>query len=439
MLCLQSLAVRHSPGTLLGISMAQKGIKRAATMNLDDAAQLRRQAEEIETTNRLSVISAVLRETPLYISVVESALRQAGADLSKVNLEAEPVPAKKSKAAAANARSELLPKCEVYFGMLSGPTLQALLCDLEACYTPESLSSLKPSPRKAIPKLALQALMEFLTGMRADTWIGSTGKLKEYEYLSQTLKKLNTMRGRRGRDVRLPPVWGTDGVYAIVGSSGECVMLRHKFLGEEKKPLRALPADLFKMIRDQKGLMIEKNWSEVDALLVEVKGKLRYRISLLYVEEVEENILPSVGEFPENPGENVARPASLEAGMLKMLETDSFTRYRGPRTNSSETLGGESAASQGWPCSPSNASGSSPPPPSATLMQVMQSRSDGQPAAMGGSCWSLGAVGSQAQGPLREKAAEDDQEENLCTPPSKKAIVDESEWDLQGVKELPPK
>ena len=145
-------------------------------MSLDDAAALRRQAETIKTNNRLSIIAAVLREAPLYIPVVEMALRQAGADLSRVSLEPELPPAKKAKAGSSSARAEVLPKREVYFGMLSGPTLQALLSELEACYTPESLSGLKPSPRKAIPKHGLQCLLEFLTGMRSDSWISSTGQ-----------------------------------------------------------------------------------------------------------------------------------------------------------------------------------------------------------------------------------------------------------------------
>ena len=57
--------------------------------------------------------------------------------------------------------------------------------------------------------------------------------------------------------MRLPPVWGADGAYGIVSSDGETVMLRHKFSDEAQKPLRALPADQFKMIRDPKALQIE--------------------------------------------------------------------------------------------------------------------------------------------------------------------------------------
>ena len=416
--------------------MAAKGFKRANSMSLGDAAALRKQAEEIELTNRLSTITAVLRKEPLYIPVVENALKQAGVVLENVLVEAEAPPAKKAKAGAVVTQTTILPKCEVYFGMLSGPSLSALLFELETCYTPESLTRLKPSPRKAIPKQSLLALLEFLTGMRPDTWIGTSGKLKEFHYLSQALQTLNTKRGRRGRDVRLPPSWGQDGVYRVEArDDDDGIQIVHKFVGGETPLVRCLGPDHVKMIRDRAALTIEKNWSEVDALLVEVRGKIRLRLSVLFQGHVEENALASIGEFPDNPADHIPKPATLDAGMIKMLEADSFSRYRSPHTTaSSETLGGDSHSS--FEESP-GASSAHSPQGSASLRECLQ---NSQPLT-----GPIGAVTmcepGEGSGSSRNNTSPAGVQGAVFDKPSqlpcRLTAFDESQISLQKIKELP--
>ena len=161
--------------------MAKAGIKRGSSFSLDDAAELRRQAEEIELANRVNMVASCLKRHPLYLPVVERALKDAGADLAgELPIEETPQPKKAKAAPASSGKGSVLPKCEVYFGMVSSGNMQALLGEMETFFTPESLSRLRPAARRAVPKPVLMQVLEFLTGMRQDTWLGTTGPLKTF-------------------------------------------------------------------------------------------------------------------------------------------------------------------------------------------------------------------------------------------------------------------
>ena len=387
-------------------------------MSLEDAAALRKQAGEIEMQNRVSVIGQTLRKNPLLIPVVEKALNEAGIDVSSLELLPEPGPAsKKSKTSdAAVGKGSHLPKCEVYFGMLSSNTLQALLCELEACYTPESLSRLRPSARRAVPKASLLNLIEYLTGLKHDSWIGTTGPLKSFDYLAEALGRLNVLRGRRGRDVRLPPDWASDGVYRVFVSPEGRVGIQHKFL--EKHSMASLPDQQLRIVRFPASLLIEKNWSETDALLVEVKGKLRFRIASLFADLVSENVLHSIGEYPENNVEALPRPF-LEAGMAELMEGDRFVGR--PAL--------ENGLARAWSASTIADAGESPGSKSSrAVTEAEKAPTDMEDLATEAGVPGKDGEDADADGP--EALPEEDQQQEEAAPAADGDIVDESKLAL---------
>ena len=327
--------------------MAKAGLKRGASFTLDDAAVLRRQAGEIEVQNRITKVAHCLKKYPLYLPVCERALTEAGADLSlEPVMEEAPAPKKARSAPNLMGKGSVLPKCEVYFGMVSSGNLQHLLGEMEAFFTPENISRLRPTARRAVPKASLQQLVEFLTGMRADSWIGTAGPLKTFDHLAASLAKLNVLRGRRGRDLRLPPTWPVDGVYRAFVSVEGRIGIVHKFLEHKPSSIVSLPDEYLAVVKFPHALVVERNWSEVDALLVEAKGKLRFKLATLFPDLVHENVLSLIGEHPVNNCEALPRPANMEHALTDLLDSEKFTRRPAlcPEEASSSTVKGGSYA-----------------------------------------------------------------------------------------------
>ena len=295
--------------------MSKTPMKRGSSFSLDDAKDLRRQAGEIETQNRIGKVAKCLKDNPLLLPIAERALTEAGADLS-ADLEPEesPLPKKARPAPSNLGAGSQLPKCEVYFGMISSGNMQHILGALEPFFTPEYISRLRPSARRAIPKPSLMQLMEFLTGMRADTWIGTNGPLKSFD---SSMCALNNLRGRRGRELRLPPSWPLDGVYRVYVSDEGQICIQHKFIEQKKHAIALLPQDFLRIVKFPHQLSLEKNYSEMDALLV--------KVSALFGELVTENVLGLIGVHPENSCEPLPRP-SMENSLTELLEAEHFTK-----------------------------------------------------------------------------------------------------------------
>ena len=108
--------------------------------------------------------------------------------------------------------------------------------------------------------------------------------------------------------------------------------LEHKYLNDKTRATVSLPDTYLTIIRNPHALLLEKNYSEVDALLVEGKGKLRFRVSSLYLDLVHENVLPLIGEHPENSCEALSRPAELEGELAQLLNAEKFTRSSAGQT-----------------------------------------------------------------------------------------------------------
>ena len=145
-----------------------------------------------------------------------------------------------------------------------------LVIALEPVWTKHSLAACKPTPKKQIPKSTLLEILEFARGVPADSNLGAEGVLKTVQGLTTALEALND-RGHRGLALGLPPVWPQCGVYSLQVQSST-VKIIHKFLD---------PKFAAKVVSNEV-------CSEVHAMLVEEAGYVRFRVSQLFKDHIEE-------------------------------------------------------------------------------------------------------------------------------------------------------
>lgn len=110
-------------------------------------------------------------------------------------------------------------------------------------------------------KEVMQKLVEMVTGMSPDTAL--SGKLADLQNFKAYCKSCHEARGRRGRDLTLPPNWQEDGIYSIAEVRSSGVVVHHKFTGAVAMiELDKVPP--FKCLQD---LYINANWSETRATI----------------------------------------------------------------------------------------------------------------------------------------------------------------------------
>ena len=268
-------------------------VKQTASEKLQKAAAHRKQGLALELAARAEKIYSIIKGSAELCGACEAALEDCGVDLeSHFKNDAAP----KSKAAAKSKErvdaSSFLPRTTTALGGLHQDVLMYLLVNIgEAVVTPHALNALKPTAKKAIPKAAIQELIEFATECSPSSWIGTSGPLKVVGNLQKALAKLNELHGHRLRCLPLPPQWDTHGVYQI-SSEGDSIFVTHKFLTD--KPTRALPADQLAVINDMTNLHIEANHSSKGAILVESDAVLSYPLKKLFKDD-----------FPDDPFEDI--------------------------------------------------------------------------------------------------------------------------------------
>lgn len=108
-------------------------------------------------------------------------------------------------------------------------------------------------------KEQMQRIVEMGTSMPPDMVISSS--MSELASFKSYARSRYLSRGRRCRDLPLPPVWGRDGWFRIEGLSDAGATIRHKFL--EKTAL--VPLDKLPRHHSLANLYMEYNWSETRA------------------------------------------------------------------------------------------------------------------------------------------------------------------------------
>lgn len=104
-------------------------------------------------------------------------------------------------------------------GQLSVLWLKEILGWLEpASLNAFALRALVPQGKREVPKEDLLRLLEFSTGLGADT--GLQGDMRNISSLRASVKELYATLGRRLRDCRLPVDWATGGLFVLSKEGG---------------------------------------------------------------------------------------------------------------------------------------------------------------------------------------------------------------------------
>lgn len=144
-------------------------------------------------------------------------------------------------------------------------------------------------------------LVEFAAGVSPDAYLGTEGVLKSQKFLVQRLCELNLHMGRRARELVLPPKWTSVGFYRV-DIQHNIVWIEHRFAAQDAR--RQLPPSQARLVHDHKALKVERNWSEMNAMLTETHGILRHKIHLM---------LSDMG--CEDPLQNVSAIKAIEDGV----------------------------------------------------------------------------------------------------------------------------
>lgn len=171
-------------------------------------------------------------------------------------------------------RQGMIATCYTTISSFSVVGLQELLAFIE----PQSLSKSNLRAKNMVvhgqrqsAQLALARLLEICTGIDQD--FSLKGKHRRWENFLQFLLDQSQLRGRRGRDVQLPPDYdAVDGIYRLFAEDGQ-LMVMHRFL----KFAIVLPEDWQPKCVDDDDIVsaytCEYNWSETRAQLVRADAK----------------------------------------------------------------------------------------------------------------------------------------------------------------------
>jgi len=282
--------------------------KVSPSERMDKASMMRVKAMAIEKGAKIQLIHKVLKARPDLCTPVCDCLAEQGIDLDKAATQPElltkSAPLQLNDAAAAQSKGssgsstrastadgdneqeaqDKIPRSETTLGMIHLDRLMVIASRMQpVAFSKHTLKLLKPSPQRGIPKARLLELIEFDTGAGPDSYIGTDGRLKSQEVLTNRLIELSVANNLRGRDLSLPPDFHSHGVYKVEVDGGK-IYIVHKFAkaGTNRKEL---PASQARLVDDHRALRLDRNYSEMGAVLVETKGIIRYRVHNLFPNE----------------------------------------------------------------------------------------------------------------------------------------------------------
>lgn len=268
---------------------------------MDKAAKLRQKGAALERAAKIQRINAVLKRRPDLCDKVCETLANHGGSVEEEEKKATEGGGGCSGSLGRIGGSSFagadegddggtgeidrIPRCETTLGSLRINRLEALLSSVElVAFSKHNLKALKPSGKKALTKEMLNPIIEFVSGWNPDFFLGTDGPLKSQRHLQSALGFANQERGRRGRELPLPPRWPRDGNYLVLSMETK-IFIAHKFM--KKNGRREVPASEVRKVHDAKALRIERNWSEATALLIEPRGYIRLEVMRLFPEVLE--------------------------------------------------------------------------------------------------------------------------------------------------------
>ena len=167
-----------------------------------------------------------------------------------------------------NDPSNWIPHCYTTIGGCSLHFLKPMLSAIEPIsFSGLSLRGLVERGKREVSKRSLTDIIEFVTALDSETPLN--GDMKFLPKLHFLLGQMSIARGRKGRDLRLPPDWLKDGYYRIVDETTEHPKVEHRYLGL----VRALPMHKFQGGHEEiADARIDNNFSELRASISTIMG-----------------------------------------------------------------------------------------------------------------------------------------------------------------------
>lgn len=140
-----------------------------------------------------------------------------------------------------------------------------ILSSLETTLSTSNLRAMRCP--EAPSKHGLLRILEFATGLPADTPLHNRVAFTCYNRLAYVAQQMALARGRRALFLSLPPDWATAGLFEVRGMSATepgAVEVAHRF----SNSVATIPASKVPAHQTEQDLVINCNWSEERACLV---------------------------------------------------------------------------------------------------------------------------------------------------------------------------
>ena len=200
---------------------------------------------------------------------------------------------------------------------LSGPNLRRMLVRGKACENKE----------------LMVRIVEVLTGCPFD--LAFTGKLAKLKGLKEYMMGMYLRRGRRGRELSLPPAWERDGLYLLVGLTDSGLEVKHRFLQKSVVlNIEDLPSN-----NGLGDLRIHRNWSEQGAFVAlphEVDGSgIRIMLHAYFPNQESSLALQNGSHATASPPSK--RPLALEDGKASLTADEVAENFVTPKKAKTDT------------------------------------------------------------------------------------------------------
>jgi len=340
-----------------------KAQKRPKLTDMEKAQKLTQRAAEATNKANVTFIVETMKNNPVVVTSMVNHLKQLGfyknADGEAVAPTVPPSPGGSSVSDglsvvdAARAR-DAIPGC--YRTLDSAPPLylERLVELVEpVSFSKQQCKLLTSNRRRCTQREPFLQLLECVCEIDREMPLLRNGiDFHNIGVFSEYLKKQSELRGRRGRDMTLPPRWQNVGLYDLT-VDGEiiCIAEHYTTPGHPKRSVRIVWAD--EGIKDPAAVYVSENWSQ---------SKARLREEASWYARPVEALLPKKPTLPdENPtlaieGGGDQTPIKGSSGLAGQLAlSDGPTTPVKASSASSVALGSDGSATRSDCVSPSPA------------------------------------------------------------------------------------
>ena len=196
-----------------------------------------------------------------------------------------------------------------------------------------SMRSMRRERSDAMSKSFVLKLVDFVTGFGVQYKI--SGPLRYVPFFKEMVAWRSRVRGRRGQELRLPPIWPADGIFAH-SVSDSIITVSHKFT-KEKHTIDAAAAASFQELTS---LTIEANHSEALATLTSGNS---IQSGILLSSIFKGHVVDSGLKAPMPPPAALASPPIIVACAKKKPDGDKITQEKTSATKAKRGIELESS------------------------------------------------------------------------------------------------